>query len=143
MRSVLRMSCTVLVMLFTCCINAEELYYKEHAEKGFEATVKELERGSNYSILEVTVIDPDPQGGPFAIIAAAASIGSTLNESHFTFIRNDSNEDKLHVKVFFTSDTTVNPATVFPDEMNEEQLALHNKSGYLSVDLYTRFFSMQ
>ncbi|MBE1299374.1 MAG: hypothetical protein GJ680_05640 [Alteromonadaceae bacterium] len=133
---------TVFLSLFYNSLNAEQLYYREHAEKGFEATVKEVERGSNYSILEVTVIDPDPQGGPFAIIAAAASIGSTLNESHFTFIRNDNNEDKLHVKVFFTSDTSLDPSTVFPNEMNQQQLALHKKSGYMSVDLYNRFFSM-
>ena len=79
----------------------DELYYKAYDQKGFKMTIEEIERGSNFSILEVDIIDTDAQGA-FSIIAAATSIGTELEKSHFTVIKEYKKGKLYYYKMFFT-----------------------------------------
>lgn len=111
----------------------DELYYKAYDQKGFKMTIEEIERGSNFSILEVDIIDTDAQGA-FSIIAAATSIGTELEKSHFTVIKEYKKGKLYYYKMFFTSDISKDPTLVFPNEMSEERLNTHKEIGYLSIE---------
>jgi len=111
----------------------DELYYKAYDQKGFKMTIEEIERGSNFSILEVDIIDTDAQGA-FSIIAAATSIGTELEKSHFTVIKEYKKGKLYYYKMFFTSDISKDPSLVFPNEMSEERLNTHKEIGYLSIE---------
>lgn len=111
----------------------DELYYKAYDQKGFKMTIEEIERGSNFSILEVDIIDTDAQGA-FSIIAAATSIGTELEKSHFTVIKEYKKGKLYYYKMFFTSDISKDPSLVFPNEMSEERLNTHKEVGYLSIE---------
>jgi hypothetical protein len=111
----------------------DELYYKAYDQKGFKMTIEEIERGSNFSILEVDIMDTDAQGA-FSIIAAATSIGTELEKSHFTVIKEYKKGKLYYYKMFFTSDISKDPSLVFPNEMSEERLNTHKEIGYLSIE---------
>ena len=134
---------TFLLLLLSVNLSATESkqYYKAYDQKGFKTTIQEIERGTNYSILEVDIIDTDAQGGPFSIIAAAVEIGNELQKSHFTVIK-EYRKEKLHYyKIFFTSDTNEDPSVIFPNEMSQEKLDVHRDIGYLSIATYSSFFN--
>ena len=133
------------LLLLSVNLNATEskLYYKAYDQKGFKTTIQEIERGTNYSILEVDIINTDAQGGPFSIIAAAVAIGTELQKSHFTVIKEYRNEKLYYYKIFFTSNTNEDPALLFPNEMSQEDLKIHSEVGYLSVDTYKALFTVE
>jgi hypothetical protein len=110
-------------------------------KKGFKTTIQEIERGSNYTILEVDIINGDAQGGPFSIIAAAVEIGTELQKTHFALINEYQKEKLYYYKIFFTSDTNEDPSIIFPNEMSQEKLDVYRDIGYLSIDTYRSFFN--
>ncbi len=118
-----------------------KFYYKSYDKKGFKTAIQEIERGSNYSILEVDIIETDAQGGPFSIIAAAVEIGTDLQKTHFTIIKEYKKEKLYYYKIFFTSDINEDPSKVFPNEMSQDKLNKHSKIGYLSIATYSAFFN--
>lgn len=132
-----------LLLLLSVNLSATENkhYYKAYDQKGFKTTIQEIERGANYSILEVDIVDTDAQGGPFSIIAAAVTIGTELQKSHFTVIKEYRKGKLYYYKIFFTSDIHEDPSLIFPNEMNQEKLKIHSEIGYLSVDTYKNLFS--
>jgi len=123
----------VLFLSMNLSAKVDELYYKAYDQKGFKMTIEEIERGSNFSILEVDIIDTDAQGA-FSIIAAATSIGTELEKSHFTVIKEYKKGKLYYYKMFFTSDISKDPSLVFPNEMSEERLNTHKEIGYLSIE---------
>ena len=123
----------VLFLSMNLSAKGDELYYKAYDQKGFKMTIEEIERGSNFSILEVDIIDTDAQGA-FSIIAAATSIGTELEKSHFTVIKEYKKGKLYYYKMFFTSDISKDPTLVFPNEMSEERLNTHKEIGYLSIE---------
>ena len=123
----------VLFLSMNLSAKGDELYYKAYDQKGFKMTIEEIERGSNFSILEVDIIDTDAQGA-FSIIAAATSIGTELEKSHFTVIKEYKKGKLYYYKMFFTSDISKDPSLVFPNEMSEERLNTHKEIGYLSIE---------
>ena len=127
----------VLFLSMNLSAKVDELYYKAYDQKGFKMTIEEIERGSNFSILEVDIIDTDAQGA-FSIIAAATSIGTELEKSHFTVIKEYKKGKLYYYKMFFTSDISKDPSLVFPNEMSEERLNTHKKIGYLSIEDFKR-----
>ena len=120
---------------------SSELYYKAYGGKGFKTTIQEIERGSNFTVLEVDIIDTDAQGGPFSIIAACVAIGTELKKSHFTVIKEYNKDKYYYYKIFFTSDVHEDPSLAFPNEMSQEKLTKHKETGYLSIDTYKSLFS--
>lgn len=133
----------VLVLFLTVNLSAKEnkLYYKSYDQKGFKSIIQEIERGSNFTILEVDIIDTDAQGGPFSIIAAAVAIGTALQKTHFTFIKEYKQDKLYYYKIFFTSDINEDPSLIFPHEMSQEKQSKHSQLGYLSIDTYKSFFN--
>jgi len=131
----------LLLLILSTDLYAEENkhYYKAYDQTGFKTTIQEIERGTNYTILEVDIIDTDAQGGPFSIIAAAVKIGTDLQKTHFTLIKEYKKEKLYYYKIFFTSDISEDPSKVFPNEMNQEKLDKHSKIGYLSIATYSSF----
>jgi hypothetical protein len=116
-------------------------YYKAYDQKGFKTTIQEeIERGANYTILEVDIINTDAQSGPFSIIAAAVKIGTDLRKTHFTVIKEYEKEKRYYYKIFFTSDINEDPAKAFPNEMSQDKLDKHSEIGYLSIATYSEFF---
>ena len=115
-------------------------YYKAYDQKGFKTTIQEIERGANYTILEVDIINTDAQSGPFSIIAAAVKIGTDLRKTHFTVIKEYEKEKLYYYKIFFTSDINEDPAKAFPNEMSQDKLDKHSEIGYLSIATYSEFF---
>jgi len=130
-----------LLLLLSVNLGAKEskLYYKAYDQKGFKTTIQEIERGPNYSILEVDIINTDAQGGPFSIIAAAVKIGTDLEKTHFTLIKEYRNEKLYYYKIFFTSDISEDPSKAFPNEMSQDKLDKHREIGYLSIATYSAF----
>ena len=123
----------VLFLSMNLSAKGDELYYKAYDQKGFKMTIEEIERGSNFSILEVDIIDTDAQGA-FSIIAAATSIGTELEKSHFTVIKEYKKGKLYYYKMFFTSDISKDPSLVFHNEMSEERLNTNKEIGYLSIE---------
>lgn len=132
-----------LLLLLSVNIFAKESpnYYKAYDEKGFKTTIQEIDRGINYSILEVDIIDSDAQGGPFSIIAAAVAIGTELQHSHFTLLKEYKKGKLNYYKLFFTSNTEEDPTLAFPNEMNQEKIKRHSEIGYLSIENYRAFLN--
>ena len=130
-----------LFLLVSMNISATEskYYYKAYDQKGFKATIQEIERGVNYSILEVDIINTDAQGGPFSIIAAAVEIGTDLGKTHFTLLKEFRKEKLYYYKIFFTSDINEDPSKTFPNEISQDKLDTHRKIGYLSIATYDAF----
>lgn len=118
----------------------DEFYNKKYVQKGFKSTIQEIERGSNYTILEVDVTKTDAQGGPFSIVAAAVAIGSELQKTHFTLIKEYRENEFYYYKIFFTSDVNEDPLLAFPNEMSREKFDIHSEIGYLSIDTYKTLF---
>ena len=133
----------MVVFFLSVNISAKEngLYYKGYDQKGFKTTIQEIERGQDFTVLEVNIIDGDAQGGPFSIIAAAVEIGTELQKSHFTVVKEYKKEKLYYYKIFFTSNTNEDPSLIFPNEMNQEKLNLHREVGYLSVERYKALFN--
>ena len=123
----------VLFLSMNLSAKGDELYYKAYDQKGFKMTIEEIERGSNFSILEVDIIDTDAQGA-FSIIAAATSIGTELEKSHFTVLKEYKKGKLYYYKMFFTSDISKDPSLVFHNEMSEERLNTNKEIGYLSIE---------
>lgn len=131
----------ILCLLMSASAVGSNYYFKVYDQKGFKATIQEIDRGANFSILQVNMVKGDAQGGPFSIVAAAASIGSELKKSHFTMISEFQKGEFYYYKIFFTSDTSEDPSLVFPNEMNQNKIDLHNEIGYLSVETYRKLFA--
>ena len=78
---------------------------------------------------------------PFSVIAAAVEIGTELQKTHFTLIKEYQKEKLYYYKIFFTSDINEDPSIVFPNEMSQEKINTHRKIGYLSIKSYTSLFN--
>jgi len=134
----------LLLLLLSACLNAtkHELYYKAYNEIGFKTTIQEIERGVNYSILEVDIIESDAQGS-FTIATAAVEIGTELKKSHFALIDEYEKENIVYYKIFFTSDTTEDLSMVLPHDVNKKKLKRLNETDYASIDEFKVLFELK
>lgn len=121
----------------------DKFYIKKYDEPGFKLIIKEIERQDNFSILQVKSEKSDAQGGPFSIIRAAVFIGKQLKQTHFTVIKEYRKGKEYFFKIFFTSDTSVDPNIVFPCEMSEENILKFKSMGYLAIERYEKLFNLQ
>lgn len=135
----------ILFLLSFCSLayGQEEIHYysSSYDEPGFKATIKEIERGSNYSILEMEVIESDAQGA-FTLFRAAVYIGKQLGKSYFTFISEKKKGKNSYLKIYFTDDTSTDPSKIFPNEMSKQKIKQFKKNGYASVERYDSLFKL-
>lgn len=120
----------------------QELYYKSYDEPGFIWTIKEIERGSNFSLLEISITDSDAQGA-FAIIAAAIEIGESLGKSHFMLAQEYKVEDLYYNKIFFPSGPTVDPKDAFLETLDDKIYKRFKDIGYFEIENYKRIFNLK
>jgi hypothetical protein len=119
----------------------DNLYFKSYTKKNPKGTVQEIERGINYSLLEVDITDGSPVASAMVIIAAAVDIGTDLQKTHFISINEYKKGKFNYYKIFFTSDIKENPSKVFPNAMSKDKLDIYNKKGYLSIETYRMLFN--
>ncbi|MCJ8321053.1 MAG: hypothetical protein MJK12_15545 [Colwellia sp.] len=131
-----------LLLSVSSCAVDKQLYFKSYEQNNSKVIIKEIERGTNYTLLEVDIIGGSAVGGSLVIVAAAVEIGTDLQKTHFTLI-NEYREGKLtYYKVFFTSDVNDDPSKVFPNEMSQKKIKQHRKNGYLSIETFSYIFKV-
>jgi len=130
-----------LLLSVSSCAADKPLYFKSYEQNNSTAIIKEIERGTNYTLLEVDITGGSAVGGSLVIVEAAVEIGTDLQKTHFTLINEYKKGKFTYYKVFFTSDVSDDPSKVFPNKISEKKLKKHRENGYISIETFSYIFS--
>lgn len=109
-----------------------ELYYQHITEPGSRAELTELKRDKHISLLKVQVLDKEGFGA-FAVVDAAIAIAQARGASHFILLDSEITDDAEVMKIFFTSDVSIDPTQRFAGQMSEHAIQTFKDKGYNSV----------
>jgi len=124
--------CCYFFSLSLLAFTQPQLYQKQILEPGSRANLAEIKRGKDISLLKVQLLDKDGYGA-FAIVDAAITIAQARGASYFILLDSEIKGDAELMKIFFTSDASIDPSKRFPGQMSEHAINTFREKGYNSV----------